>query len=335
MMSDSHPKILIVSTKVDIATDYVARELTNIGAAFFRLDTESFPLDVHSSFRVGASLDSIHWDWTSPLDTSHFDNIQAVWYRRHRLPKMPPNLHDAHSEYSLRESEWFLRGSVLSIGKTSDIAWMSHPAQLQMAESKLYQLTMAQKVGFTIPETLVSNDPLQVRSFFKFVEGELVVKPLRLGYFDYGDHQTSVYTNKVEWEHLQNDSAIEVAPVVYQRLLPKRFDIRVTIVSERIFTVAIDSQSIESAKIDWRRTDTANLPHAIHQLPDPLGELCLEYMSALGLTYGALDFVLTPTGEYVFLEINPNGQWVWLEDKLGLPISNSIASWLQRHVEDR
>jgi glutathione synthase/RimK-type ligase-like ATP-grasp enzyme len=335
MTSDSHPKILIVSTKVDIATDYVARELTNIGAAFFRLDTEGFPLDVHSSFRIGASLDSIHWDWTSPFETSHFDKIRAVWYRRHRLPKMPPNLHEAHSEYSLRESEWFLRGSVLSIGKISDIAWMSHPAQVQMAESKLYQLTMAQKIGFTIPETLVSNDPSQVRSFFDFVEGELVVKPLRLGYFDYGDHQTSVYTNKVQREHLQDDSAIEIAPVVFQRLLPKRFDIRVTIVGEQIFTVAIDSQSIESAKIDWRRTDTANLPHAVHQLPDSLNQLCREYMSALGLTYGALDFVLTPTGEYVFLEINPNGQWVWLEDKLSLPISNSIASWLQSHVEGR
>jgi glutathione synthase/RimK-type ligase-like ATP-grasp enzyme len=248
------------------------------------------------------------------------------------MARMPHEMAEAHTEYCLRESEWFIKGSVLALDQRSRIAWMSHPANIQMAESKLYQLSTANSLGFKLPETLVSNDPGEVRDFFTKKQGKIIAKPLGLGYFDYGDHQTSVYTNLVEWKHLQDDNSIRVSPVIFQELIPKRFDIRITIVGKRVFAVAIDSQSVESAKIDWRRTDTPELPHIIHDLPPSLEAKCLEYMLALGLNYGALDFVVTPDEEYIFLEINPNGQWVWMEDMLGLPISESIAAWLQDHA---
>ena len=333
-MSDLAPKILIVSTRVDIATDYVIRKLSDLGTTFFRINTEDFPLGTLSSFHIGGSLASQSWHWASASSGSaDLKNIRAVWYRRHRLPRMPPEVEEAHAEYSLRESEWFLKGSVLSLDKTSNVAWMSHPGKIQIAESKLYQLTVARSVGFNVAETLVSNDPDEVRGFFQKKDGRIIAKPLRLGYFDYGEQQTSVYTNKVEWKHLQVDDSIKMAPVVFQELITKLFDIRITIVGTRVFAVAIDSQIIESARIDWRRTDTEDLPHSVHDLPLSVETKCLEYMESLGLNYGALDFVLTPEGEYIFLEVNPNGQWVWLEDKLNLPISESIATWLKEHSE--
>jgi glutathione synthase/RimK-type ligase-like ATP-grasp enzyme len=331
-MSNEAPRILIVSTQVDVATDYVIRSLSHIAAPFFRINTEEFPLGTHSSFYVGRSPNSQTWHWaaTSITDTD-LKPIRAVWYRRHRLPQMPSNLSEAHTEYCLRESEWFVKGCVLSLGGSPDVAWMSHPAKVQMAESKIYQLTVAKSVGFTVPDTLVSNQPAKIRGFFQKHGGAIIAKPLRLGYFDYGERQTSVYTNQVEWQHLQDDRELELAPVVFQELLPKRFDIRVTIVGKRVFAVAIHSQEVESARIDWRRTETEDLPHSIHDLPLSIKTKCLEFMHKLGLTYGALDFVLTPTDEYFFLEVNPNGQWVWMEDKLALPISRSIASWLEEH----
>jgi glutathione synthase/RimK-type ligase-like ATP-grasp enzyme len=202
---------------------------------------------------------------------------------------------------------------------------------VQAAESKIYQLSVARSLGLRIPDTLVSNNPSEVRPFFDEHGAEVIAKPLRLGYFDYGDRQTGVFTNRVEPSHLEDGLAIRLAPVIYQPLIPKLSDVRVTVVGRQLFAVAIDSQSDPAASVDWRRTDNEDLPHSSHALPPRLEELCLAYVSALGLHYGAIDLVLTPDGEYVFLEINPNGQWVWMEEKLGLPISGAVASWLFRH----
>src|SRR5438132_1231218 len=115
-MSNEIPRILIVSTQVDIATDYVIRSLSNIGARFFRINTEDFPLSTRSSFHIGGTLNSQAWHWASTTQIdSELRGIRAVWYRRHRLPRMPIDLDEAHAEYCLRESEWFLKGCVLSL----------------------------------------------------------------------------------------------------------------------------------------------------------------------------------------------------------------------------
>ncbi len=205
---------------------------------------------------------------------------------------------------------------------------MSHPLNIQQAESKVYQLSVAKALGLRIPNTIISNDAQEVRDFYKSTPQGIVAKPLRLGYFDYGDRQTSVYTNQVNWPDLADDISIKVAPVIYQELIQKQYDIRVTVVGDQVFAAAIDSQINPTAMIDWRKSDADNLPHHRHKLPPEIEQACINLLVKLGLQYGAIDFALTPDDEYVFLEINPNGQWAWIEDKLQLPISEAIATWL-------
>jgi glutathione synthase/RimK-type ligase-like ATP-grasp enzyme len=337
MTTDADPSILIVSTKVDIATDHVVLKLSSLDASFYRLNTEDFPLASSSSLRVGGDRGVAAWSWTPAARPDvNLAGVTCVWFRRHRLPRMPDELDAAHAEYCLRESEWFIRGAVYSLGLASPgVEWMSHPANVQAAESKIYQLSVARSLGFLIPDTLVSNDSEEVRKFFDEQGGEVVAKPLRLGYIDYGERQTGIFTNRVAAGDLEDGLAIRLAPVIYQRLIPKLSDIRVTVVGRQLFAVAIDSQSDPAASVDWRRTENEELPHSVHPLPPRLEELCLAYVSTLGLNYGAIDLVLTPEGEYVFLEINPNGQWVWMEERLGLPISDAIASWLVQHSRGR
>lgn len=328
MMTEASPRILLVSTKVDIATDYVVLKLTDLGASFHRINTEDFPHLASSSVRYGKEPGP-SWRWNSPSKAIHLDNVRSVWFRRHRLPVLPPEIEAQDAEYCLRESDWFLKGALYSRDATSEqIKWMSHPAKVQLAEAKIYQLSVAQSLGLTVPDTIVSNDAAQIRRFFEEKGGEIIAKPLRLGYFDYGDHQTAVFTSRVSAEDLSEDLPLQMAPVIYQELLPKLYDIRVTVVGDQLFAAAIDSQSIPSASLDWRRTESEELPHYTHELPAHLEQACLNYTAALGLNFGALDFVLTPQKEYVFLELNPNGQWVWIEEKLGFPISEAIATWL-------
>lgn len=210
---------------------------------------------------------------------------------------------------------------------------MSHPAAVQAAESKILQLTVARSLSFSFPDTLISNDPERIRSFFETHQGAVIAKPLRMGYFDYGHEQRATYTTALTADDLTDDGALAAAPVIYQKLIPKQCDIRITVVGDRVFGAAIDSQPTASARIDWRRADV-ELPHHVHDLPEGVQEACLQLMRRLGLVFGALDFVLTPDGEYVFLEVNASGQWLWLEDKLGFPIAREIACWLLRGASE-
>lgn len=331
MMINRIPEILIISTEADIATDYVVHQLNQKNANFYRLNTEEFPLNSASSVRFSDRKKSISWEWHNTYNGCDFANIKSVWYRRHRLPEMPEEMKDAHAEYCLREADWFIKGCLWQLEKADQkIRWISPSSAMRFADSKILQLQIAKRLGFNIPETLVSTDPKKVRDFFVEQKEEVIAKPLRLGYFDYGEKQTSVYTSKVFWEDIQNDDEIKLAPVIYQKNLPKKYDIRVTIVGEKVFTVSIDSQKIPSAIIDWRKTETENIEHFHHQLPTDIEKRCVDYLKILGLNFGAIDFVLTPEDKYYFLEINPSGQWVWLEDKLKLPISYEIATWLSQ-----
>ena len=326
MTAKAVPSILILSSKVDIATDHVILKLEERFANFYRINTEDFPLNVASSVRIeNCSPESWRWN-TRSID---FSNVRAVWFRRHRLPQMPDVLDGGDQEYCLREADWFVKGLIYHMASIPQrIGWMNHPARAQFAESKIYQLAMAKEVGFQLPTTLVSNDPIEVRNFFRDQKGRMIAKPLRLGYFDRGDRQTCVFTSLIKESDLQDDDQIRIAPVIYQKHIDKLFDVRVTIVGGKIFAAAIDSQKIPSAVVDWRQSETAELPHLRHDLPPSVEELCISYMNALGLSFGAIDLILTPDGNYVFLEINSSGQWVWIEDRLELPISEAISDWL-------
>ena len=324
----SAPSVLLVTTKLDPASDTVAAGLRKAGTPFYRLNTEDFPLRSRSSSEYGAEAHRLSWhSQGSPVS---LDAVSRVWFRRHRLPAFPAETVPAHAEYCLRESQWFVRGLLWSLAEqVSATNWMSLPLNIQRAESKMLQLRIARDVGFTCPDTLISNNPDEIRAFCHRQDGRIVAKPLRLGFFDYGDVQTATYTTAVGASDLATDDSLVVAPVIYQRHLEKRCDVRVTIVGDSVYAAAIYSQDVHSARVDWRRSDV-DLEHKVHALPGEIIAACRCLMKALRLQFGAVDLVLTPDDRYYFLEINPNGQWLWLEDQLGFPITEDIVKWLSR-----
>ena len=195
-----------------------------------------------------------------------------------------------------------------------------------LAERKPYQLAKAAQLGFTLPRTIVTNDEAAVKGFA--LENELVAKAVSSGYIKGIDGNRAIFTNALVPGDLEDLSGLALAPVIFQENIVKSSDIRVTVVGNDIFAAEILSQSRESSNVDWRATDDPDLEHRPHELPSTLARQCLSLVSNLGLAFGALDFALTPDGTYVFFEINPNGEWLWLEDHLGLPISDRIAAWL-------
>jgi glutathione synthase/RimK-type ligase-like ATP-grasp enzyme len=211
----------------------------------------------------------------------------------------------------------------------SEETWISSPEALLRADRKLLQLRIAHEVGFRVPKTVVSSDWDSVkRTFFEESnEAHVVVKMVR-GVISHNDDVRAVWSSvlsEADVERLQ--SASSPFPALFQPFIPKAREWRVTIVGDRVFPVAIYTD--ESAKDDWRKhQNTTAVRFRAEPIPESVSYSCLRYLEELDLGFGAFDLIETPDGEFVFLECNPNGQYGWIEEDLGLPISESIASHL-------
>lgn len=315
--------VLIVSTIADVATDEIVLRLTALGVSHKRLNTEDYPFTSTLTFLPAKSDEN----WQFAMDGELLCTPTSIWYRRMRTPSKPDGMDEGVYTFCLQENRAALLGSLLSL----DGKWMSHPAAVWRAEFKPFQLSIAVECGLPIPRTIVTNDPSAIRSAFSEFNG-MIVKPVRSGFIVNEGQEFSIYTSKIVEEHLADLDDARWSPAIYQQLIPKRFDIRVTRVGERLFAVAIDSQSDPAAIIDWRQTNNPRLPHHAISLPEHVKIKLLNVMKALGLTFGAIDMVQTPDNQFVFLEVNPSGQWLWLDDMLHLGISDAVAGWLAQTV---
>ena len=122
--------------------------------------------------------------------------------------------------------------------------------------------------------------------------------------------------------------AVRYAPHLFQKYIDKAYEVRVTVINSQCFAVRIDSQANAKTKIDWRNYDLEHTPHSALVLPAEIEQRILNYVRSYGLTFSALDFIVTPTDDWVFLENNPNGQWLWLEELTGLPMTEALISAL-------
>ena len=208
-----------------------------------------------------------------------------------------------------------------------DCLWVNHPDRIRRANMKIHQLKVAGQLGLEIPRTIVTNDPEEANKFIGTLRGPIVVKPLSRGYIDDNDQPGAIYTNLIETKHIEQIHQIKYTPSLFQEYVPKDVELRITVVGNQIFTAEIHSQQKEEARHDWRR-DALALEHREHSLPDDIKLKCIQLTKTFGLEFGAIDMILTPDGRYVFLEINPNGQWAWIEELTGLPISEALIGLL-------
>jgi glutathione synthase/RimK-type ligase-like ATP-grasp enzyme len=211
--------------------------------------------------------------------------------------------------------------------------WLSSPASLWRAERKLAQLVMARRVGFNIPRTLVSNDWDDIANGLVVDDAEFIVKMAR-GVLADQNVVKGMQTKRLDGAAIEKlrHRAIPF-PGFYQPYVKKAREWRVTVVAEDVFAAAIYTD--ESAKDDWRQHQLGGaVRFEPADLPDSVADHCVSFLSRMELGYGAFDLIETPDGEVVFLECNPSGQFSWLEETLGLPVSRALAASLLRKRGD-
>jgi glutathione synthase/RimK-type ligase-like ATP-grasp enzyme len=150
-------------------------------------------------------------------------------------------------EFCLQETRATLLGIILGLSTR----WMSHPSAIWSSEFKPFQLSLAARLGLSVPPTIITNDPSSIRSAFDQF-GAMIAKPVRRGHITEDGRTCAIFTSQVLKEHLDEIESARYSPAIYQALIPKRFDVRVTIVGRQVFAAAIDSQSDPAAIIDWR-----------------------------------------------------------------------------------
>ena len=157
----------------------------------------------------------------------------------------------------------------------------------------------------------------------------IVAKAVRQGILTVDKRDNVIFTNEVTKGDFEALADVKYCPVIFQEYISKKFDLRVTVVGTRIFAVEVHhSPKVVNSEFDWRRGDQETLSYKIHTLPQKLETLCVRLLRTLNLNFGAIDLVYSDSGDYVFLEINPNGQWAWIEQKTGAEISKALADLL-------
>jgi len=205
--------------------------------------------------------------------------------------------------------------------------WFNPIREAFRAENKYFQMQIAKSIGLKMPDIIVSNRKSELINFAE-KHGEVALKLMSQDMYIDGDKNIKgIFVNKLTPRDFLEFGTYSENPIVLQKYIQKLYEIRYTVVGSTHHVCKIDSQSSTKTDVDWRRYDIPKTPHTAVDPPKEIRLKVNELMSIMGLEFGALDFIVTKNNDWYFLEINSIGQWLWIEDLTGLPISDSIVEW--------
>jgi glutathione synthase/RimK-type ligase-like ATP-grasp enzyme len=306
--------ILVVSTQGDGHAQEVLTRLKRRKADAFLLNLSAYPTE--ASLTIGFPPGPGAGEKVLSLRDARVDlsTCRVAWWRRPQPFRLHPEVQGPHeSAFAYTEVYCAFAGLWLTL----DALWINHPTRDEEASRKVHQLNVAKDLGFRIPDTCITNDLDRARDFID------TLGPNRTIYKAFsGTEEAWRETRILKPEELALLDSVRFAPVIFQEYVPAEVDLRITMVGDRIFPAAIHSQETDYP-VDFRMDMDSARVEAV-TLPREVEDRLLEFMRRMGLVYGAIDMRLTPAGDYVFLEINPSGQWLFVEHRTNQPITEAL-----------
>lgn len=251
------------------------------------------------------------------------DEVSAAWLQQ--TPPEPFSI--AFNSPEARQYETFYHLYSYACHRI-EAPWLNHPRNVLRAANKAFQYQGARQIGLHIPDTLVSNDSSEVRTFFRQHNGLVVIKNLATPwYVTKGGKTKAAYTKLLTPEMLSNASDIEYSPLIYQRYIQRKADIRAVIIGTNIFSGLTMAYTKETL-YDIRRVDLRKIKYAPIKLPPLTKKKLLELMEFFQLQYASVDLILDRKDNLYFLDLNATGAFFWLEELTSLPISDAITDFL-------
>lgn len=314
-MSTRDVHVLILSSELDFATDRVCRELAATDVPFLRLNRETLT-------QAGLTLDPVRRTLLCRREdvTWHAgEGLRSVWWRQGTFDRNPTRIETPVDEQMVR-TQWsaFMRATMA----LDHPVWVNEPSHVYRAETKAVQLREAARIGFDVPATLMTND--RDADVPSMVGHRIALKSVDTLLLRQGEDQLFGYTTLADWPDIANEH-LRMAPATVQSALEEKLDLRVTVLGEEMWCVAVTNGGVGIGG-DWRLTAKEQIRITDHPLPAAVGDRCIELVRRLGLLYGAIDLALAG-GRHWFIEVNPTGEWGWL-DCDSRPLASRIAHFL-------
>ncbi len=307
--------LFIYSQLTDAHAIAVKAALESIGVKVTRFVSDQFPANAEISTLLSPELGKT--DFYLPINNSILQpnqSIDVVWNRRPALPKTSNlDIHKDDISVVERECKEFWNSFVVS--SFPNASWINTWESSKKARSKLLQLATAKECGFKIPKTLFSNNPEDIKRFLTLnsESTKTIVKSFLPVNWTEGLNVKTLYATEVDAAKLPSDYLLRVAPAIYQEKIPKAYEIRSTFFGPTGLHAKIDAEKNGAPLQDWRQGYYFDLKTEPHLLPLDIETKCLAFMKKLNLKFGCFDFIVTPDGEYIFLEVNEAGQFLWVE----------------------
>ncbi|WP_057830331.1 MvdC/MvdD family ATP grasp protein [Colwellia sp. TT2012] len=320
-----HKIVLIITHSHDNnSIEEVSGFLKEQGIKAVRFNTDLFPTKI--------TIESYQGDINQQILTIEngeqykLSDIGAIWYRRfHTGRDLPKDIEAQARKTCFEESKRTLLGyfDALDAFKMDDY-WA-----IRRASSKELQLIKAREHGIDIPDTLTTNSPQAVVDFYHKHNGDIISK-MQTAFAIYSEGKESVvYTNPIKESDLEKLDELKFCPMQFQQALAKELELRATVVGDKVFCIAIDSNKFQDENYDWRKKGSSTLEAWFpYSLPEHEEKKLIALTKDLGLNYGAADYILTPKGELKFLEINPCGEFYWAVKYQKQKICQAIANHL-------
>jgi glutathione synthase/RimK-type ligase-like ATP-grasp enzyme len=321
--------ILCITHSGDYYTiDIVEQALASHGAQMIRFDTDLFGLDADFSFQLENNTGIAQ---TVRTGTVAFDSLDAVWYRKIWKLKISPQLSPEYHPVFTREYQTWMRVFFESL---SHLPWMN-PMQTDhsVGGNKLQQLRLANAAGLNIPSTLCTNNPQMVRSFFDRHQGKVIMKLHNALSQSMKGDQPFFPTTLLPGSSLDQLTSLRYCPMIFQEKVQKNYELRIAYVDGHFFTGKINTQHLQHGQTDWRATTNGEAAWELYELPVTIKSKIDTLMKSLGLCFGLIDMIRSTSGDYTFLEVNPQGEWGMLQRDLGYKIGEQIAETIVKKIK--
>jgi glutathione synthase/RimK-type ligase-like ATP-grasp enzyme len=321
--------ILCLTHSQDFYTiDIVQQALQQAGYSTLRLNADEFA--VRYRFDYSLLTDNREINLLTGDQKINAAQIQAVWYRKIWDLKVPGELDAAYRNIFIKEYNTYRQ---IFFNQLDHIPWMNKMrADHAAGNDKLQQLSAAQAAGLKIPKTIFTNDPSLIEDFFDRCNGDLVAK-LHGALSKSMEGNTPFFpTTRLTKNDLQLLDGLPYCPMIFQEYIPKAYELRIVYVDGEFFTGKICHE--QGAITDWRTLRGQSMQWQCYELPVAVQEKICRLMHGLDLVFGAIDMIRHTNGEYIFLEVNPQGEWGMLQRDLAYPIGETIAQKLIKHIKN-
>jgi len=294
--------------------------MRSAGLEYLRWNTDSLTNQMRFSYRSQtphAVFDGVAID---------ADDVAHVWYRRPEKIGGHEVGEDPELRFTIAEWTEALSGFLSHV---PNARWINHPAANAAASAKIRQLSLAREVGLSPPDTLMTQDHDELVEFSSRYDGRLIAKPMSAGRVRRPrERQDSlIYTNELSARDVEEAGPdLDACPTMFQEQVEKQADVRITYVDGRFIPVSMTLARGERQRCDIRRDNMGDVRYANVDLPSSVEASLRRLVQRFGLRFAAIDMAIDHEGSWRFFEVNPNGQWAWLDQVAGTDIASAMLS---------